>query len=824
MPRSSGSKSRFFSRTYLPVWFALLGVLIALFYADRQQEVINVQSARAQVQNDAGIIRARLEGVINADMQLIQGLVAVLSINPDMTQQEFSAVAGHVIGDKTEIINIAVAPDLVVDMVHPYAPNAAVIGLDYNRNQAQRAAALQTRDTGEPVLAGPVELIQGGRGFIGRFPIFVDTESGKRFWGIVSAVLDTDEIYAATGLNDPDLPLDIALIGHDGQGLHGPAFFGNPDVVGQDPVEMEIALPAGRWHMAAIPRGGWPSGSDSPWPLKAMLLAAGVLIVIPTFATCHLSAIRRQVIDKLARQEKNLAAHQMELQRLSAVAQHASDSIVLTDNEARIIWVNHAFTKMTGYTLEEAVGKIPGDLLNGPQTSMETNEEINAHRDNGAPYRGEICNVNKAGEEIWVDIRLVPVKDENGAVTMTIGIERDITEKKQHELELARAKIAAETADRAKSDFLANMSHEIRTPMNGIIGMADLLAEGDLDDEEQQCVETIQSSSKALLKIINDILDLSRLEAGKLTVEDSDFNLRHCVDAVLRVLRPVAMEKALSLKIDYAANLPETVRADDGRLRQILLNLLGNAVKFTEEGKVSLRVWHADGDPYHLFFEVTDTGIGLNEAQAKHIFDRFSQADAAITRSYGGTGLGLTISSLLAEQMGGSISLASEPGKGSQFTLDIHVRPAEARPAPQGDSPEEVDTAAIHGMRVLIAEDNRTNRLLIRKYLSGLSVEIIEAENGLRAVDLFREHRPDLILMDMSMPEMDGLQAARTIRALPRPQVPIVALTANAYASDREACLAAGMDDFLAKPVNKEALLRTLIAALQKAAVTRRAG
>ena len=233
----------------------------------------------------------------------------------------------------------------------------------------------------------------------------------------------------------------------------------------------------------------------------------------------------------------------------------------------------------------------------------------------------------------------MPVTCEDGTVDLIIGIERDITQSKQRERELAEAKLAAEQADRAKSEFLANMSHEIRTPMNGIIGMSDLLTEADLPPDEMQNVETIRSSAQALLKIINDILDLSRLEAGKFSITGEDFDLRECVSSAANLFRPKAQEKGLPLDISYSDGLPERMHGDDGRLRQILVNLIGNAVKFTAEGRIAVRVSHAPGNPYRLVVEVEDSGIGISENQARYIFDRFTQADTATTKAFGGTGL-----------------------------------------------------------------------------------------------------------------------------------------------------------------------------------------
>lgn len=802
-------------RTYISVWVAFIGVAIAFVFAERQDHTIHLQNARASVQHEAGLLRSQLEGYLSADIQLVKGLVAVVSANPSLDQEEFSSIAKHVVGEKDEFINIAIAPDLIVQMVHPYEANKSIIGLNYAKTGAQRQGALRVRSSGQMVVAGPIDLIQGGQGFISRFPIFVDSGDNKKFWGIASAVLDVEKIYAKTGVTAATSQIEIALIGRDGLGKDGELFFGSGAIYDKNPVLMDIALPVGSWQIAAIPIGGWPTQSSTIWRLRFILFVAGALIIIPTFLACHLSAVRKGVIATLCKRETELKIKQEKLEQLSAVAQNATDSIVLTTPQNQIIWANDAFSKMTGYSLEESVGKTAGELLNGPETDPAAIQAIIDHTSRGENFRTEILNYTRAGDKIWADIRLVPVLNDKGDVSMVVGIERDVTQAKQHKADLAEAKQAAEQSDRVKSEFLANMSHEIRTPMNGIIGMADLLAESSLSDENRQCVDIIHSSSTALLRIINDILDLSRIEADKLSLSEIDFELKPTIDSVVDMLRPIALAKGFPITVAYAHDLPNSVHADDGHLRQIMLNLVGNAVKFTQEGHVSIHVERHQDNPYRLIIKVEDTGIGLEKEDAPQVFDRFSQADAATTKTYGGTGLGLTISRRLAEHMGGSIQLRSKIGEGSCFTLEIRTKqPKDV--IKKKNAALSLNLSMLDGLRILIAEDNQTNRLIIRKFLSGFSVDLIDAENGRVAVDLCVENQPDIILMDMSMPEVDGIAATKTIRNLPIPQPLIIALTANAFARDRDACMDAGMDAFLSKPLKKMDLLEGIIATLER--------
>jgi PAS domain S-box-containing protein len=548
-----------------------------------------------------------------------------------------------------------------------------------------------------------------------------------------------------------------------------------------------------------------------------------------------------QDITERKRAEEALQASET---RYRLLAENMRDVVWTADLNLHRTYVSSSITQLTGHTVEEALQLTFDEVLTADSAKQTINAfmEIMARaKDNPKVFSQPVCLEMeyrcKNGGTVWAEANMSFLLGKDGFPVGGMGVSRNITARKKaaqelHEYaqklaranrELEEAGAAAQAASKAKGQFLANMSHELRTPLNGVIGMTELLRDTPLDDRQRGFVAACHSSGRVLLALISGILDFSKIEAGKLELDEREFDLGQMVKETMEAMAIQARQKGLQLLSHVAPQLQRTVHGDDVRLRQVLLNLIGNAIKFTETGEVAVKVEPAEpqaGKPA-IRFEVADTGIGIPPDRSDRLFQPFSQADSSTTRKYGGTGLGLVISKNLVELMGGQIGAISQPGHGSTFWCVVPLAPTGSeRPEENNSSGATVvrrqtcDTL-LKGRRVLLAEDNRVNCMYAQEVLRQGGMECRAVENGLQSLQAVQSERFDLVLMDCQMPEMDGFEATRRIRAMESNgqlagHLPVIALTANAIKGDRELCLAAGMDNYIGKPFEPNALLEMM--------------
>jgi len=536
----------------------------------------------------------------------------------------------------------------------------------------------------------------------------------------------------------------------------------------------------------------------------------------------NVSGVQILFWDVTAREMAEIELRQSET-RKRAIFEAAMDCIVFTDEAGKIVELNRAAEVTFGYLRQEVIGKDLTDVFVPPDLR-------DRHRQNLARYMGagelgsmlgrrlETAMIRKSGEQFPAELTTQPIPLPQGIAGFAVFV-RDITVMKQAEAELVRAKEAAESANRAKGAFLAAMSHEIRTPMNAIIGMTELVLESNLDSEQRDYLQTVLESSNSLLSLLNDVLDFSKIESGKVDLEDIDFSLRQVVEDSVRSVLYGARQKKL-VSYDISPDTYDGFTGDPLRLRQVLVNLVSNAIKFTDQGSVCVGVQTVSTieNTAVLRFEVTDTGIGIPADKCRKIFEEFEQADSSTKRRFGGTGLGLAICSRLVHLMQGEIGVDSVEGQGSTFYFTATLGLSSARPRAgetfvagasllTAPGPPSGQTGAPSGLRILLAEDSPVNQKLAIGLLSKRGHQVAVANNGKEAYEAFLRQPFDLILMDVQMPEMDGFETTSAIRAAERDShVPIIAMTARVMKGDEQHCLEAGMDAYIAKPIRAQTL------------------
>ena len=482
--------------------------------------------------------------------------------------------------------------------------------------------------------------------------------------------------------------------------------------------------------------------------------------------------------------------------------------LIEVDNDETISYANQGFCAMSGYTFNGLIGRNASSLF-VKGTNADIMRQKNQARQQGQADAYEIAITDMYGQERWWLVSGAPRYNDKGELVGSIGIHLDITEQKKMQKELIEARERAEHLARTKENFLANMSHEIRTPMNAIMGMGQQLAKTTLSQHQQLFLNTINTASDNLLVIINDILDLSKIEAGKLIIEEIGFEPADLTNKTIQAMSLKASEKGIKLlKPNIDRQIAPVLVGDPNRIGQVLLNLLSNAIKFTEAGTVGLSVQLKDETAASQLVEVvvTDTGIGMDDAFLQHLFDKFSQENDSISRKYGGTGLGMSICKQLIELMGGTIEVASKKGEGTTISFQLELKKGKFAQLPEKNT-ANINSSILKGKRILITDDNELNRLVASVTLAHYGALITEASSGQQAIDMVAGQLFDVVLMDVQMPEMDGYEAAGRIRAL-NETIPIIAFTAKAIKGEREKCVRAGMTDYITKPFKEDDLVK----------------
>jgi PAS domain S-box-containing protein len=475
-----------------------------------------------------------------------------------------------------------------------------------------------------------------------------------------------------------------------------------------------------------------------------------------------------------------------------------------------IIDANESFCEMSGFSIDELFGKDGGEMLLD-EFEKERMKERNASRIEGEADVYELRVLNKEKETRYWLVSAAPLLGDDGNIHGSIGIHWDITERKKLEFELQDARHKAEESSKAKAMFLANMSHEIRTPLNGIVGMAEQLAQSQLDADQRYFVDIMRSASSTLLSIINDVLDISKIESGKFSIETTAFNLNETVRRTLSIFGEKAKQSNLSLDIELMDDRGIMHLGDPHRLSQVLFNIVGNAMKFTQVGyvRVTSHLARGENDICFVSFSIEDTGVGMDLAYLTKVFEAFTQEDASITRKFGGSGLGLSIARSIVHIMGGTIEIESEKGKGTRVNIRIPMRISNEKT--KQDIVEMTDLQkSLKGLRILAVEDNELNRMVLQVILKKCEVVVTIAHNGQEAIDLIQQQEFDMVLMDVQMPIVDGLEATKYIRDELKMTTPIIGLSANAMREEVEICKQAGMNDYLVKPYSERALVEVM--------------
>ncbi|MCX7991702.1 MAG: ATP-binding protein [Proteobacteria bacterium] len=791
---------------------------------------------RAETINHLSAFRVRLESALNSRLYVTQSMAAYVATRPNITQQEFEQIAKELIKQDAVVNSISLSKNAVITHIHPFRGHESAIGLNLMVHPQRRQMVEKTIESKKGFIAGPVELVEGGVAFISYTPIFLSVPYNNKkigqFWGLTDITILVENLLKEAGIYYESPILSIAIRGKDGLGEKGDIFWGDPKIYESDPVSLNITIPNGSWQISAIPKKGWDTRSPFMIILWTggiiLMIASGLLAFVLVRTPIKLREMVAEATESLNKSEK----------KYRELVENANSIILKLDTEGNITFINEFAQNFFGYKEHEIVGRNILNTLVPDRDSDNTDLSLMIKEICQYPWKfttNENENIKRTGERVWISWTNKGIYEE-GKLTGILCIGNDITmlKKTQQELqthrknleetvkkrteELAIANEKLRLASQHKSEFLANMSHEIRTPMNSILGMTELLEETELTKEQKEYLEILKNSGEGLLNIINDILDLSKIESGELSMEYVNFDLRELVNKLIGTMSFKAKNKGLTLSVSISSDVPDRLTGDPHRLRQVLTNLINNAIKFTEKGQVLLTISIEKKITEHnqtiatLLFSVKDSGIGIPKENSEKIFERFTQADSSITRNYGGTGLGLAISKSLVEMMGGKIWVESEPNKGSIFHFTVKMIVQEENQ--KNGNAEVSHSIRPLSMKILLVDDSLENCLLIKTFLKNTDCKIDTAENGISALEKFKKDSYDIVLMDIEMPEMDGYSAVRLMREYEKERglkpLPIIALSAYAMKEEIEKSISSGFTSHLTKPIKKSKILEVL--------------
>ncbi len=924
---------------------AMAGLLLLGLYIKFEQRNLKLHyyDQRERVTGSLLGIAQRLEATLNNRLFLTHSIESYVHARESVTADEFLHLAESLVHSlsKEDLRSLQIVRGTTIEHVYPLEGNEGVLGQDLLSFRGQAEAVRRTIDGKEMVLAGPMELVQGGKAVVARKPIFIGDGGEQRYWGLATVIIDWETLRREAGITK-SADIRIAIRGSDARGRSGPVFFGSNQVFDSMPVMVPVTIPGGDWILGAIPREGWPERVPDQGLLRTIAALVVMVVLLTTWMLLRYPLILRAKVQRATREleqgktmlERRVGERTAELRESEQRMRNLMDAVpfpvvvteiredkcfyanqpalalfeetsaeqveisrkyyVLPEQRQELLGVLQRDGRVTGFevalksskdkrfwalisavplvlegkeamlvavadiserkTMEVALADSEYKLrtiFNSVQTSMaivrwsdgvvlrvnEATKEragiTDAHLGqlkasdiycrtsdrekmlqqlelHGSVHDMEVCMRSVSGEEATMLLSATFIEYEGEPCILSSYTE--ITERKRVEEALQRANQEAELAIRSKNEFLATMSHEIRTPLNGMLTMLQLLSRTELTLEQQEFVSAIDYSGEALLTILNDVLDLSKLEAGRIELEETDFDVHRLLDDMVRLMKHRTEKSRLHLYLSFDQRIPRLLRGDQTRIRQVLLNLLGNAIKFTEVGVVELKaacLQEVDGR-VRVEFSVRDTGIGITKRAQEHLFDSFTQADSSVARRYGGTGLGLAICRRMVELMGGEIGVISEEGKGSNFWFRLElVRAVETGTEPLSSA--NLRATGLGRLKVLLVEDEMINRragaLLLRKE----GAEVVTAADGYEALERFRDGPFDVVLMDVRMPGMDGLETTLRLRDLEGgSEVPVFALTADVTRETVERCLVIGMRGVIAKPLRLERLTEAL--------------